>query len=548
MKIILAQLNPVVGCIQGNKEKILETLESSKKQLGDIVLFSELILCGYPPEDLLLIPAFIDEMESSLQDIVKATSGITAVVGTVRKNRSGSGKPLFNTAAILSNKKIIGYQDKILLPTYDVFDERRYFEPGKTQNVWVINGKKIAITICEDIWQITEPKEELSDSLYPQNPIEQLKSFKPDVVLNLSSSPFCTTHFKNRLRVCERASIETKAPFFYCNQVGANDSLVFDGHSLCFDENGQLMALAKGFEEDILSVDLPFATKPLTIKQEKLSDIYQALILGVKDYFKKSGFKRAVLGVSGGIDSALVACIAVEALGKENVLGIAMPSRFSSKSSLIDARKLSHNLGFELKEISIESVFETYLHLLEPDFKGSKFDITEENLQARIRGMILMAFSNKYGSIVLSTGNKSEMALGYCTLYGDMCGGIAVISDVTKTEVYEISKWLNRSTEIIPFDTIIKAPSAELKLNQTDQDTLPNYEVIDKVIAGYLEEHLSVSQISEKFNFPLNIVDELIQRLNSNEYKRKQAPPGLRISESSLTAGRRFPIVQRWMR
>jgi NAD+ synthase (glutamine-hydrolysing) len=547
MRVILAQINPIIGDLKGNKEKILKAIYDCKDQSADIVLFPELVLCGYPPEDLLLLPSFINEVEIALQDILKATDGITAVIGTVRRNLESTGKPLFNTAAILSNQKIEGFQDKILLPTYDVFDERRYFEPGRNQRIWEVKGKKIAVTICEDIWQHTEYKMEFSNSRYHQNPIDELKVLKPDLVLNLSSSPFCTTHFENRLKVCERAAIQIGAPLLYCNQVGANDSLIFDGYSLGFDERGQLMAIAKGFEEDLLIIDLPFSTEPKVIVENSLSDIYRALVLGLRDYFKKSGFKKAVFGLSGGIDSALVACIAVDALGYENVTGVAMPSRFSSKASLTDATALSKNLGFELKEIPIESVFTSYLELLEPHFAGQDFDVTEENLQARIRGMILMAISNKFGSIVLSTGNKSEMALGYCTLYGDMCGGVAVISDVTKTEVYALSKWINRKNEIIPLNTITRAPSAELKNNQTDQDTLPDYEIVDKVIESYLEEHLSAKEIAEKFDYSLDIVKGLIKRLHQNEYKRAQAPPGLRISEKAFTVGRRFPIVQKWI-
>lgn len=547
MRIVLAQINPIVGDLKSNHDRIIKAIEEAKLKSAEMVIFPELALCGYPPEDLLLLPSFILEAEKRLKSIAKSTKGITAIVGTIRQNLTTIGKPLFNSAAIISDQKILGFQDKILLPTYDVFDERRYFEPGSESTIWEINKKRIAITICEDIWQHTELKTEFSDSRYHENPIDELSKLKPDLVLNLSSSPYCSSHLKARVDVCSKAASKINASFLYCNQVGANDSLIFDGYSLSFDNKGQLMGIAKGFEEDLFVVDLPFNEAPKILVENALSDMYSALKLGVKDYFKKLGFKKALLGLSGGIDSALVACIAVDALGKDNVLAIAMPSRFSSPDSLIDARALSLNLGIELKEISIESPFSSYLELLQPYFEGKSFDTTEENLQARIRGMILMAFSNKFGSIVLSTGNKSEMALGYCTLYGDMCGGLGVISDVTKSEVYALSNWINREAEIIPWNTIRRAPSAELKANQTDQDTLPDYEIVDQVLTSYLEDHLSSLQISEKFKFPLALVKDLVKRIHQNEYKRKQAAPGLRVSEKAFTVGRRFPIVQKWI-
>lgn len=546
MRIILAQLNPIVGDLEGNTAKIIKAIDDARNLKADIVLFSELVLCGYPPEDLLLMPDFIQKNEICLEEIIKETHGITAIVGSFRKNVTGTGKHLYNSAAIISNQKLLGFQDKILLPTYDVFDERRYFEPGDSSQIFEINGKKIAITICEDIWRHTETKSEFSDARYSQDPVIQIKKYKPDYVLNLSSSPYCITHLKKRATICKNASQEFEAPLLYCNQVGANDSLIFDGHSMVFNEKGELMDMAKGFKEELFVVDFPLFTKPKKLIDEPASDLFQALVLGVRDYFHKLGFKKAVLGISGGIDSALVACIAVEALGVENVLCIGMPSRFSSDSSLTDAKLLCENLGCQFKEISIESPFIAYLDLLEPLFENKSYDITEENMQARIRGMILMAFSNKYGYIVLTTGNKSELALGYCTLYGDMCGGLAVISDLTKCQVYALCNWINRTQEIIPENILLKAPSAELKFNQKDQDTLPEYEIVDNVLISYLEEHLSPSGIAKKYNYSLDLVKDLIKKIHQNEYKRKQAPPGLRISEKAFTAGRRFPIVQKW--
>jgi len=547
MRIVLAQINPTVGDLEGNQKKIISAIHEAKKLGADIILFPELALCGYPPEDLLFLPQFIEEINIKLNEIVLRTKGITAVVGTVRKNLGPKGKDLFNSAAILSNGKLLYFQDKILLPTYDVFDERRYFEPGNQSHIFELCGKKIAVTICEDIWEHSQLGVEFSDIKYHVSPVQELKKLKPDLILNLSSSPFCTTHFKDRLKVCCHAAKSIHAPLLYCNQVGANDSLIFDGYSLVVNEKGELVDLAKGFQEDFLLVDYPLKLAPKQIIDNPLSDLYHALALGVRDYFQKSEFKKAILGLSGGIDSALVLCIATEALGAENVLAIAMPSRFSSSDSIKDAKILADRLSVEFKEISIEPPFESYLNILQPHFQRQEFDVTEENLQARIRGMLLMSMSNKFGYIVLSTGNKSEMALGYCTLYGDMCGGLSVIGDVTKSEVYQLAGWLNRNEEIIPWNTIHRPPSAELKENQKDQDTLPEYEVVDNILQSYLEGHFSVEEIAEKFNYPLECVKDLIKRIHQNEYKRKQAPPGLRISKKAFTVGRRFPIVQKWI-
>jgi len=541
MRIVLAQLNPIIGDIKGNLAKIIKAIDEARAIKAEIILFSELVLCGYPAEDLLHIPDFITENEIALEAIVQATKGITVVVGTIRRNKNENGKHLYNSAAVIVDQKLMGYQDKILLPTYDVFDERRYFEPGKLSKIWQINNKRVGITICEDVWGHTE-----HESNYLSNPVIELKKQNPDFVFNLSASPYSINQLKNRMTICENAAKTMSAPLFYCNQIGANDSLIFDGYSMVFNEKGDLLDIAKGFAEDFLVVDLPLNLKPKKIEENSVSDLYQALVLGCRDYFHKLKFKKAVLGISGGIDSALVACIAVDALGPDNVLCIAMPSRFSSPESLTDAKKLCQNLGCKFKEISIETPFVAYLNLLEPHFQNKPFDVTEENMQARIRGMILMAFSNKYGSIVLATGNKSELALGYCTLYGDMCGGLAVIGDVTKSQVYALSNWINREKEIIPKNSLTKAPSAELRPNQKDQDTLPDYEIVDNVLNIYLEEHLSPDQIAKKFNYPLNIVKDLIKKIHQNEYKRYQAPPALRVSGRAFTVGRRFPIVQSW--
>lgn len=543
MHVFVAQINPTVGDFQGNTEKIIQAIQRGQKQKCDIVLFPELAICGYPPEDLLLHPSFVDSSEASLKKIIESTSNIIAIVGLARHAEDGE-KGLLNSAAIIENKKLLGFQDKWLLPTYDVFDERRYFEPGSRISVWELKGKKVAVTVCEDIWQHAG---EVVYTNYAKDPIDELIPLKPDLVLNLSSSPYQFQKPHLRVSVCAKSAKTLKCPLIMCCQVGGNDQLVFDGYSIYVDGQGQLIQLGKGFVEDDMIVDLNIPPKPSTVHPDHLGDLYQALVLGVKDYFKKQGFKRGCLGLSGGIDSALVACIAVDALGKENVLGLTMPSRYSSEHSITDARELAKNLGVETLHVPIEKIFTDFLNLLEPHFQNKPWDTTEENLQARIRGMIQMAISNKFGYIVLSTGNKSELALGYCTLYGDMVGGLAVISDVTKEQVYALSHYINRKKEIIPQSTIAKPPSAELRPNQLDTDSLPDYAIVDAVLQSYVEEYLSPEQISKKHNIPLEIVKDLIHRIHLAEYKRRQAAPGIRVSKKAFRVGRRYPIVQKWM-
>ena len=543
MRILVAQLNPIVGDLAGNTHKILRTLDSARTKGVDIVLFSELTICGYPPEDLLLHSSFIESMEKCLEEIIRASSRITAVVGLVRKNLSKGEKPLLNSAAIISNGQLLGFHDKMLLPTYDVFDERRYFEPGTGVQTWEIKGKQVGILICEDIWQHAGY---VDSTRYACDPVVEYLSFKPDVILNLSASPYQFQKPDTRVKVCSKAAKTLHCPVVLCCQVGANDQLVFDGYSVYVDAEGQLRQLGRGFEEDEMVVDLEAPACPCPFTYDPTKDLYRALVLGVHDYFYKSGFRKGCLGLSGGIDSALVACIAVDALGKENVLGITMPSRYNSEGSIKDSQKLARNLGIELLNIPIEKPFQSYLDLLEPVFVGRGPDITEENLQARIRGTILMAISNKFGHVVLSTGNKSEMAMGYCTLYGDMCGGLAVISDVPKMQVYGLARWINREKEIIPWATIEKAPSAELAPGQKDSDCLPSYEVVDTVLKAYVEDFLSPEEIAQKHNLPIELILDLIRRIHRSEYKRRQAAPGIRVSKKAFQAGRRYPIVQGW--
>lgn len=544
MRILLAQINPIIGDLKGNTDLILKGIEHAKKNSADIVVFPELALTGYPPEDFLLLPHFISALEVHLEKIQAATKGLIAIVGTPRREGNAPGAYLYNSAAIYHDGKLLGYQDKSLLPTYDVFDESRYFEPAATLKPWIINDKRIAVTICEDIWQHSNL---LKNKTYPRDPVLDLSYYKPVVLINISASPFSTRKSKTRLSVGMRAAKTLGCPVLLCNQVGGNDGIIFDGNSYAVNAKGQLIALANKFEEDYLLVDLEKEPDPINPHIDFIKDLYNALVLGVRDYFHKSGFTRACLGLSGGIDSALVACIAAEALGKENVLGVGMPSRYSSEGSITDSIQLAKSLGIQYMEIPIEGPFKEYLELLTPHFEGRPKDVTEENLQARIRGMILMALSNKMGYIVLSTGNKSELAMGYATLYGDMCGGLGVISDVTKGQVYALVQYINQEREIIPKSTIEKPPSAELRENQKDSDSLPDYDIIDNVLQAYVEEHSSPEQIAASFNYPIDLVNQLVKRIHNNEYKRRQSPPGLRISEKAFSTGRRFPIVQQWI-
>lgn len=541
MKILMAQLNLIVGDLKGNQKKILNAIEKGKKEKCDLVVTSELALTGYPPEDLVLLSDFVNATQLALNPLIEASKGIGAIIGTIRANPF-PGKPLYNSAAICFDGKLLGYQDKTLLPTYDVFDETRYFAPAENIQPWKIGSHTFGITICEDMWQFNRSVKETN---YPQDPIQELNRMSVDCFINLSASPYHVGKFAKRMHLCQSIAHFLKVPFVYVNQVGGNDSLIFDGRSAFLNAQGDISTIAKAFEEDLRVVDLN-QTKAISYQVDNLQDLYQALVLGLRDYFYKSGFKEACIGLSGGIDSALVACLAVDALGNENVHGIGMPSIYSSPGSIIDAKELAHNLKISFTEIPINAPYESYLTLLEPFFKDKKFNTTEENIQARIRGMILMALSNKHGWIVLSTGNKSELALGYSTLYGDLCGGLSVISDLTKQQVYALSRWINRNKKIIPQNSLEKPPSAELRPNQKDSDSLPDYAIVDAVLKDYIESNLTAKLIAEKHNFPLSLVEDLIKRIHRHEYKRRQAPPGLRVTEKAFSDGRHFPIVQKW--
>jgi NAD+ synthase (glutamine-hydrolysing) len=544
MRLMLAQLNPTVGDFEGNLKKILSTIETGRSQGVSVIAFPELVVCGYPPEDLLLHPTFVQAAERCLPLLQEASRGLTLFVGTIRRHLKRGEKGLFNTVAIFQDQQLKGFVDKQLLPTYDVFDERRYFEPGEGVHVEMCQGKKIGVLVCEDMWQHAGL---VGETDYKVDPVEEMRALCPDLVINLSASPYQFEKVGMRIDVAAASAKTLSCPVGFCCQVGGNDRLVFDGYSFCVDAEGDLRVLAKGFEEDCLILDLDCLPPKRPLPCNPLEDLYKALVLGVRDYLHKSGLKKGCLGLSGGIDSALVACIAVDALGKENVLAVAMPSRYSAPDSLFDAQLLAERLGIEMLSIPIERPFVDFLDLLTEAFQGRPEDVTEENIQARIRGLLLMALSNKLGHIVLSTGNKSEMGMGYCTLYGDMCGGLSVISDVTKRQVYALCEWINRHEEIIPQRTLQREPSAELRADQKDSDSLPSYDVVDAVVQDYVERYKKPEEIAEHNNIPLATVLDLIAKIHRAEYKRGQAAPGIRVSKKAFQAGRRYPIVQKWI-
>ena len=543
MKIALAQFNPTIGDFEGNSARILQLAGQAKSGGADLAVFPELCLCGYPPQDLVERPAFIERNQTALASLAREIS-LPSIVGYVGKTPDSTGKPVTNSAALIGDGRILFEQRKMLLPTYDVFDEARYFQPAVTQTVFPLGPEKLGITICEDFWN---DKSFWPERLYERDPVAEMAGKGSTVLLNISSSPY--TLRKRALRNDMLCAIATnrRLPVIYVNQVGGNDSLIFDGSSVAFSSDGALAARAKSFEEDMVFFDT--ATGKGDIRpplENELEAVYRALVLGTRDYVHKCGFRQAVIGLSGGIDSALVAKIAADALGPENVLGVSMPGPFSSDGSLTDARQLAQNLGIRFDVLSIDDLYCGYRHTLEKTFEGKAVDVTEENLQARIRGNLLMAISNKFGSLVLSTGNKSEMAVGYCTLYGDMAGGLAVISDVSKTMVYDLAKLVNRSAELIPEQIITKAPTAELRANQTDQDSLPPYDVLDAILKAYVEDLQSPAEIAERSGFPLELVRSVTLSVDRNEYKRKQAPPGLKVTWKSFGVGRRFPVAQKF--
>lgn len=542
MKIALAQVNPIIGDLHYNKKKILSFLEEAKEARAEMVVFPELALCGYPPEDLLLAPSFVATFEKELLALAPYTKGIVAIIGGVRINPSGIEKPFFNTAALFEDGKWLGYQDKCLLPTYDVFDERRYFEPGKSSALWKLKGKRVAVTICEDIWQHAKSVEYTH---YSVDPIKALQEQQPDLIVNLSASPFYLDRARTRENVVRKVIESLRAPLILCNQVGANDGLIFDGSSLAMNSQAEVIARGQPFKEELVVFNLE--DPPLLQEESPLyATLYEALVLGIRDYFSKQGFTRACLGLSGGIDSALVLILAQEALGPENILALQLPSRFTAKRSLQDGNALAAQLAITTREISIEKPHELFLEILAPHFENRPYDVTEENLQARIRATILMAFSNKMGYLLLSTANKSELAMGYSTLYGDMCGALSVIGDLTKEHIYGLSGWIQQAKGIDLHSIITREPTAELKENQKDSDTLPPYPQVDLVIREYVEEGRSSQEISTTHQLPLHLVEELIARLHRNEYKRRQSALTLRVTKKAFMVGRRLPIVHHW--
>ena len=542
MKVALAQINPTVGDLAGNEAKILAAYQRGVDAGVEMVLCPELSITGYPPRDLLLKKGFITRNLETLDRLAAATGKVGLMLGFVGKNELRPGREVTNSVALLQNGKIVTMRAKTLLPTYDVFDEDRYFEPGTENLPADFNGAKIGLTICEDIWN---DEDFWTERRYQHNPPAELAEAGAKIVFNISASPWHFGKNKTRFEMLRSIAHKTGRPVVFCNQVGGNDELIFDGSSLVFNAGGDLIAQGKWFEEDFVVVDTASkaAIQPVELGAEE--SIYKALTLGLRDYFYKCGFKSAVLGLSGGIDSAVTACLAVAALGKENVRGVSLPSQFSSQHSLDDARVLAERLGMPYDVVPIQAAFETVKHQLQPVFAGKPEDTTEENVQARLRGVILMAFSNKFGSLLLTTGNKSEIAVGYCTLYGDMAGGLAVISDVPKTMIYRIAKWINREREIIPNSSITKPPSAELRPNQCDQDSLPPYEILDAILDLYVVNGKSMADIVAA-GFDEITVRKVIRLIDLSEYKRRQAAPGLKVTTKAFGMGRRIPIAQKY--
>ena len=543
MKIALAQFNPTIGDFEGNAARIVELAREAKAGGAELALFSELCLCGYPPQDLVERPSFVERNLEALASLAKSIP-LASLVGYVGRAQDDTGKPVANCAALVADGRILFEQRKMLLPTYDVFDESRYFQPAHTQHVFPLNLAKLGVTICEDAWN---DKNFWPQRLYDRDPVAELVAKGSDIILNLSSSPYTLDKRELRRDMLRAIAVEQTVPVVYVNQVGGNDSLIFDGSSIAFMPDGRIAALAKSFEEDLVFFDSTSGVGDIRCQpKNELEAAYRALALGTRDYVRKCGFRKAVVGLSGGIDSALVATIATDALGRENVLGVSMPGPYSSEGSRRDARRLAENLGIEYLALPITETFDSYRRTLSAPFAGLPEDATEENIQARIRGNLLMALSNKFGSLVLSTGNKSEMAVGYCTLYGDMAGGLAVISDVPKTMVYELAAFANRDRELIPRETITKPPSAELRPNQTDQDTLPPYDVLDRILKAYVEDLRSPEEIADLSGYPLDLVRSVANRVDRSEYKRKQAPPGLKVTSKAFSVGRRFPLAQKF--
>ena len=544
MKIALAQFNPTVGDFPGNAARILSLAAQAKQRGAGLAIFSELCLCGYLPQDLLERPTFIERNLRELKDLATKLP-MPAIVGFVGRASNGTGKSIANKAALLCGGRIAFEQSKMLLPTYDVFDESRYFQPADHQSVFGFNDEQLGITICEDVWN---DKNFWAKRRYDRDPVTELMGQGTTLFLNISASPYTIDKRSLRFDMLRSIAVNQRRPVVYVNQVGGNDSLVFDGASMALTADGKVAAQALSFDEDLVLFDTATGQGDIhPLPKEEIEYAYRALVVGTRDYVRKCGFTKVLMGLSGGIDSAVVASIAATALGPENLLGVSMPGPFSSEGSRLDAKALADNLGIQLITVPITDVYDAYRKALAPAFVNRPVDVTEENIQARIRGNYLMALSNKFGSMVLSTGNKSELAVGYCTLYGDMAGGLGVISDVPKLMVYELAYWINRERKLIPRSTIDKAPSAELRPNQRDEDSLPPYDVLDRVLKSYIEDLQSPQEIADHYGFDPKLVQDIALRVDRNEYKRKQAAPGLKITSRAFGFGRPFPIAQKFI-
>ncbi|NJM17482.1 MAG: NAD+ synthase [Richelia sp. RM1_1_1] len=557
MKITIAQINPIIGDLTGNAQKILAAAQTAAANQVNLLLTPELSLCGYPPRDLLLNPGFVEAMNITLQQLASdLPANLTVLVGTVEANSTAyinGGKPLYNSVALLQKGKIKQLFHKKLLPTYDVFDEHRYFEPGLQPNYFLLEKVKIGVTICEDLWN---DEEFFGKRSYSINPITELCQLGVNLIVNLSASPYTSGKQHFREAMLKHTAIRFEKPIIYVNQVGGNDDLIFDGRSFALNKTGELNCRACGFDTDLLQLEFNQEKQDLNINsninfiapnyQSEDEEIWHALVLGVRDYVRKCRFSQVILGLSGGIDSSIVAAIATAALGKENVLGVLMPSPYSSDSSIKDADDLAANIGIKTTILPIGELMKSYDNTLAELFANTEFGLAEENIQSRIRGNLLMAISNKFGYLLLSTGNKSEMAVGYCTLYGDMNGGLAVIADVPKTRVYSLCHWLNRNQEIIPQNVLTKAPSAELKPGQVDQDSLPAYEILDDILQRLINDYQSAAQIIAA-GYNQELVNRIIQMVARAEFKRRQAPPGIKITDRAFGTGWRMPIASNWL-
>jgi len=534
MRITLAQLNPVIGDIDGNLKKMVDTLSLCN---SDLVVFSELFLTGYPPRDLLGRSWFIERTQKAVDKLVELSARYNAGIlfGTPMPTGKRTGHGIYNSAVLVYKGEVLAVHHKSLLPTYDVFDEARYFDRADSVHTTPFKGEILGITICEDAWS----------NNYDFDPVQKLAEQGATIFINISASPFHIGKEELRYNIVRNHAIKHNKPFILVNQVGGNDELIFDGRSLCINGSGELIEILPSFKEHVETIDIHTSKIKRYVPQERIESVYQALVLGTRDYMRKCGFSKAIVGLSGGIDSAVTCCIAKEAVGSENVIAVSMPGPYSSKGSIEDAKKLANNLKIKLKIIPISKIYSSYLEVLKEHFESRQEDTTEENIQARIRGNILMALSNKFGYLVLSTGNKSELAVGYCTLYGDMSGGLGVISDVPKTMVYELANYINRDYEIIPKEIIEKPPSAELKPDQKDQDTLPPYDILDKILHYYLDEGYSLKHII-RLGFDSKIVEWVIRTVNRNEYKRRQAAPGLKVTTKAFGMGWRMPIAARY--